>query len=131
MGPFYEKLIILVGMFVTTMVAAMLPLSLVSGSSRPTERRKKILSLCSCFSGGVFLGALFLDLFPDVREAWDQVLDRAETVYNFKTDYPVQGFVTCFGFFIVLVIEQILLEYKERNAQPVNREPIRRVNGYG
>ena len=32
-----------------------------------------MISLLSCFSGGVFMGACFLDLIPDVDEIFQQV----------------------------------------------------------
>ncbi len=120
MGPLMEKIIILVGMFIATICASVIPLSLFGSGqhnqrSASSARRKLILSLCSCFSGGVFFGALFLDLFPDVHEAWDHILDEIERKYKTRIDYPVQGFVTCFGFFVVLIVEQIILEYKERS----------------
>jgi zinc transporter ZupT len=109
-----------VGMFVATIVASLLPLTLVSSSG---HSRKLILSLCSCFSGGVFLSALFLDLMPDTKEAWDSVLDEYQKTYKIVIDYPVQQFVLCFGFFLVFIIEQMILEYKE--GLHTQRGPIR------
>jgi len=123
MGPIIEKIIILVGMFVATIVASLLPLTLVSSSG---HSRKLILSLCSCFSGGVFLSALFLDLMPDTKEAWDSVLDEYKKTYNIVIDYPVQQFVLCFGFFLVFIIEQMILEYKE--GLHTQRGPIREAS---
>lgn len=115
MGPILEKVVILIGMFFATLFASVIPLALTRGSQQSSLRRL-ILSLSSCFSGGVFLAALFLDLFPDVHEAWDHVLDEIERRYNTTIDYPVQGFVTCCGFFTVLIVEQIIMEYKERSS---------------
>ena len=83
-------------MFVATLVASLIPLTLVSSSGHGLASRKLVLSLCSCFSGGVFLSALFLDLMPDTKEAWDSVLDEYEKTYNIVIDYPVQNFVLCF-----------------------------------
>lgn len=111
MGPVTEKLIILIGMFIATAVFAMLPFKLV-GSSNLSSKWRTFVSLCSCFSGGVFVAACILDLFPDVHEAMDHVLDEIERQYNTKVDYPVAGFVICFGFFLVLIVEQIVLAYK-------------------
>ena len=112
-----------VGMFVATLVASLIPLTLVSSSGHGLASRKLILSLCSCFSGGVFLSALFLDLMPDTKEAWDSVLDEYKKTYNIVIDYPVQQFVLCFGFFLVFIIEQMILEYKE--GLHTQRGPIR------
>ena len=116
MGPEVEKSIILVGMFCATVVFAMIPFKLV-GSTNLSSRWRVTVSLSSCFSGGVFVAACILDLFPDVHEAMDHVLDEIEKQYNTKIDYPVAGFVICFGFFLVLIIEQIVLEYKERMSR--------------
>ena len=112
-----------VGMFVATLVASLIPLTLVSSSGHGLASRKLVLSLCSCFSGGVFLSALFLDLMPDTKEAWDSVLDEYRKTYNIVIDYPVQNFVLCFGFFLVFIIEQMVLEYKE--GLHTQRGPIR------
>ena len=106
-------------MFVATVFFSMIPLTLVGS---PGHRRKFLISLASCFSGGVFLAALFLDLWPDTHEAWEKVLDEYQKEYNMKIDYPVQEFVLCFGFFLVFIIEQIILECKEGSSL---RGPIR------
>ena len=111
MEPIEEKIIILMGMLVATFFFAMIPFKLVRLGHE--SLRKKILSYASCFSGGVFLAACILDLFPDIHEAMDNVLDEIEKEYHTKIDYPVAGFVICLGFFLVLTIEQIILTYKE------------------
>ena len=58
--------------------------------------------------------------FPDVHEAFDHVLDEIEAVYHTKVDYPVAEFIICFGFFVVLILEQIVLDCKE-GWQKVNK----------
>lgn len=113
LGNVYEKLIILVGMFVATLTFAMLPFKLV-GSTRLSAKSKKAVSFASCFSGGVFIAACLLDLFPDVHEAIDHVLDEIEDVYQTKIDYPVAEFVIVLGFFVVLILEQVVLDFKEK-----------------
>ena len=52
-------------------------------------------------------------LLSDVHEAFDHVLDEIEAVYHTKVDYPVAEFIICFGFFVVLILEQIVLDCKE------------------
>ena len=111
MEPIEEKVIILMGMLVATFFFAMIPFKLVRLGHE--SLRKKILSYASCFSGGVFLAACILDLFPDIHEAMDNVLDEIEKEYHTKIDYPVAGFVICMGFFLVLAIEQIILTFRE------------------
>ena len=65
MDPTIEKVFILIGMFIATLLFSMIPFKLVGVDTK----WKKIVSLCSCFSGGVFLAACLLDLFPDIDEA--------------------------------------------------------------
>ncbi len=113
LGAVTEKIIILVGMFIATYVFSLIPIKLV-GSTRMSSKMKTVVSLGSCFSGGVFLAACLLDLFPDVHEAMDHVLDEIEKIYKTEVDYPVAEFVIVMGFFIVLIIEQVALDYRER-----------------
>jgi hypothetical protein len=58
--------------------------------------------------------------FTDVHEAFDHVLDEIEAAYHTKVDYPVAEFIICFGFFVVLILEQIVLDCKE-GWQKVNK----------
>ena len=106
-----EKFLILIGMLVCTLVFGFIPRFLTSPSRRADPRWRRTISALSCFSGGVFVGACLLDLFPDVRESIDNVLDEIEDVYHTKVDYPVAEFVIVLGFFLVLLIEQIVLEF--------------------
>ena len=83
-----QKYIILLAMFITTVCFGILPLRILylnqtssNSQANPTiednavnKRRKKIdsrtkrwkniISFANCFSGGVFVGACLLDLFP-------------------------------------------------------------------
>ena len=110
--PFHEKIILLCTMLMSTLIFALLPFKLLE-KTRQNSKWKNVVSLASCFSGGVFIGACILDLFPDVHEAMNRVLDEIEKVSGQKIDYPAAGFVICVGFFIVLIIEQIILSCKE------------------
>ena len=44
------------------------------GKYKKNLRWETLISLLSCFSGGVFIGACFLDLIPDVDSIFQQVL---------------------------------------------------------
>ena len=45
----------------------------------------------------------------------DNVLDEIQKAYNIKKiDYPVAEFIIVLGFFLVLIIEQVVLDFKER-----------------
>ena len=112
MDPTIEKVFILIGMFIATLLFSMIPFKLV-GVDNLSTKWKKSVSLCSCFSGGVFLAACLLDLFPEIHKAINRVQDEIEKKYNTKIDYPVAEFVICCGFFVVLILEQGILAYKE------------------
>ncbi len=105
-----EKAVILVGTFVATACFGIMPVRLV-GPSYQSPTWKKAISLMSCFSGGVFVAACLLDLFPDVRDSVDNVLDEIEAAYHTKVDYPMAEFIIVIGFFLVLLIEQAVLEF--------------------
>ncbi len=106
-----EKAFIVVGMFAITLVFGFLPRALLAPERRSDPRWRRAVSALSCFSGGVFVGACLLDLFPDVRESVDRVLDEIEAAYHTRVDYPVAEFVIVLGFFLVLLAEQIVLEF--------------------
>ena len=68
-----EKMITLFAMAAVTFLCGMLPLKLFTQlrhNSDPVSRSwwKSFISLCSCFSGGVFIAACLLDLLPDVED---------------------------------------------------------------
>ena len=94
-----------------------------------------MISLLSCFSGGVFIGACFLDLIPDVDEIFQQVfrfknifetqkfiffsvlmnskvLEDVKTEYGITTDFPVVPFIVVVGFMLILIIEQTVLHFQ-------------------
>ena len=75
--PFHEKIILLCTMLMATLIFALLPFKLLE-KTRQNSKWKNVVSFASCFSGGVFIGACILDLFPDVHEAMDRVLDEIE-----------------------------------------------------
>lgn len=81
--PLNEKVILLCGMLIATLFFALLPFKLLSWT-RQNTKWKIVVSLASCFSGGVFIAACILDLFPDVHEAMNRVLDEIEKVSGQK-----------------------------------------------
>ncbi|XP_067873762.1 zinc transporter ZIP1 isoform X2 [Heterodontus francisci] len=65
-----------------------------------------LLSICSCFAGGVFLAACLLDVLPDYLSHINEELKNLQV----NTDFPLAEFVMAVGFFLVLIIERIVLE---------------------
>jgi len=115
-----EKVVILAGMFTATLIFGLIPIKLVTWSSQTQPRTgwrrhlKKGISLANCISGGVFLGACLLDLFPDINESMNRVLDEIEKQYHTRIDYPVGMFAIAFGFLLVLMVEQSVLWFQEK-----------------
>jgi len=116
--PMYLKIILTSGLFVITTIISLLPLKCIAlarrGSMRRKRRFQKAISLSSCFAGGVFLGACFLDLLPDVQET----LSGALKDLGVETEFPVPEFIMIYGLFIVLVTEQLVMTYQERGLGP-------------
>ena len=120
-----EKAILLIGMAIATIVFALIPFKLVAGPVEDLNAKwRKILSFSSCFSGGVFIAACILDLFPETKEAMELALDQLNKTYGISTDFPVAEFVICFGFFLILIVEQIILEYRKQPLQHQVVQPI-------
>uniref|UniRef100_A0A1I7ZBK8 Zinc transporter ZIP3 n=1 Tax=Steinernema glaseri TaxID=37863 RepID=A0A1I7ZBK8_9BILA len=96
-----------IAMFVTTSVAGLLPYKVlrVISKKEKDDKPKNILTLLSCFAGGVFLGTCFLDIIPHVKSNYQRLLVTA----GWNVTYPFPEFCTCFGFFLVYAIEEITL----------------------
>uniref|UniRef100_A0A8D8YK35 Zinc transporter ZIP1 n=1 Tax=Cacopsylla melanoneura TaxID=428564 RepID=A0A8D8YK35_9HEMI len=63
------------------------------------------------------MATALLDLLPEVIESFSQIVPHAK--------FPIPEFVIAFGFFIILVVEQIALFYKEEVIDTMN--PIQRL----
>ncbi|NWS50442.1 S39A1 protein, partial [Probosciger aterrimus] len=67
--------------------------------------RSPVLSLVSCFAGGVFLGTCLLDLLPDSLRSISAALEGLRLTLQF----PLPEFILAMGFLLLLVLEQIAL----------------------
>lgn len=68
------------------------------------------------------MGTCIMDLFPDVQQQLDVLLDQ-----NYLTNsFPVAEFIVVFGFLLVLTMEQVVLDYKETSllASPPEAEAL-------
>jgi zinc transporter 1/2/3 len=106
------KATIIVGMFFTTLFFGLVPTKLISYFRR-SPNLQRYISFASCASGGVFLAACIMDLFPDVRLAIDHVLDEIEKKYHKTVDYPVSEFIMLVGFFLIIIVEGIVAEWQD------------------
>ncbi|XP_075418573.1 zinc transporter ZIP1 isoform X6 [Tenrec ecaudatus] len=121
------KLGALVLLLVLTLICSLVPICVLrrSGANHQlSTSRQKALSLVSCFAGGVFLATCLLDLLPDYLAAIDEALGALHVTLQF----PLQEFILAMGFFLVLVMEQITLAYKEQSG-PLPREETRALLG--
>lgn len=126
-----EKIATILVMSLLTFLGGVLPfkfLSRLQQNQSPGSRRRWqiFISLCSCFSGGVFIAACFLDLIPETEELFVEILSEIEAKYDITVTFPLTHFVVCFGFFLILFIEQAVLFIKETIAATDEREPLLR-----
>ena len=111
------KILVLFSLLLTCLLGCLVPLKFVrfathQETAQRRKQAKRAMSFLSCFGGGVFLATCLLDLFPNVRDKLSTVFDRIE-IY---TSFPVAEFVVAIGFFIIVIAEQIALDFKERSG---------------
>lgn len=115
-----SQILLIVTAFVVYLVmaiCAMIPICIVAKKSskdrnfsRGTER---IISFCNCMAGGVFIAMCFLGLLPYAQDKTRKVLQDL----SIKTDFPVAEFVIIVGFFLIMSIEQSMLQWQQSKAQ--------------
>lgn len=76
------------------------------------DLRRGLLSLISCFAGGVFLATCLLGLLPDYLQGINEAFSNAGITLQF----PLPEFIMAMGFFLVLVLEQIVLAFKDQSS---------------
>ncbi|XP_017295424.1 zinc transporter ZIP1 [Kryptolebias marmoratus] len=109
------KLGALVVLLIATLLFGFAPLCIVRGAGRCSVQpdvRRRWLSLISCFAGGVFLATCLLDLLPDYLQG----ISGAFSSSGIKLNFPLPEFIVAMGFFLVLVLEQIVLDFKDRSS---------------
>ena len=65
------------------------------------------------------MSALFLDLWPETEEAWEKAMDGKDSV-----DYPILTLILCCGFFMVFILEQVILAIQARNHRSEEYSPL-------
>ncbi|XP_031175726.2 zinc transporter ZIP1-like [Sander lucioperca] len=94
------------------------PLCMFRGVGRCSldpDLRRRLLSLISCFAGGVFLATCLLDLLPDYLQSINEAFSNAGVTLQF----PLSEFILAMGFFLVLVLEQAVLAFKDQSSPHV------------
>ncbi|KAI1290160.1 Zinc transporter ZIP3 [Halotydeus destructor] len=122
-----------ISMYIGTMVSYLLPLRLIKsqsyGSLEPLNpslngydnsiesKGEKIVRCCNCVGAGIFVAICFLGLMPIVREEFELFFAEAQIS---GISFPVPEFTVLFGFFFILVIEEIVHSCrKENHHQPI------------
>ncbi|XP_003457618.1 zinc transporter ZIP3 [Oreochromis niloticus] len=109
------KLGALVVLLSVTVLFGFAPLCIVRGAGRfsmQPDIRRLLLSLISCFAGGVFFATCLLDLLPDYLQSINEAFSSA----GIKLQFPLPEFIVAMGFFLVLVLEQIILAFKDQTS---------------
>ena len=83
-----------------------------SGGGNFSEATERIISLCNCMAGGVFIAMCFLGLLPYSQAKTVVVLRQL----GIETDFPVAEFLAVIGFFVMMSIEQVVLIYQKEQA---------------
>uniref|UniRef100_UPI0037E839D4 zinc transporter ZIP1 n=1 Tax=Semicossyphus pulcher TaxID=241346 RepID=UPI0037E839D4 len=92
-----------------------------------TEIQRTVLSLISCFAGGVFLAACLLDIIPTyLSDISDELAAR-----SVETNFPLPEFIMASGFFAVLILERIVLNCQGMSGAQEERAPLIQDNRNG
>ncbi|KAL3064947.1 zinc transporter ZIP1-like isoform X2 [Trematomus bernacchii] len=96
-----------------TLLSGFSPLCIARGGgccSMDPRFRRRLLSLISCFAGGVFLATCLLEQLPDYLQSIEEAFSSAGVTLQF----PLPEFIMAMGFFLVLVLEQVILAFKDQ-----------------
>ncbi|XP_034077214.1 zinc transporter ZIP1 [Gymnodraco acuticeps] len=122
------KIVALVGLLLLTLLFGLIPARIKwFRDTHGTELHSTVLSLISCFAGGVFLAACLLDIIPDYLSDISAELD----VRKVETSFPLAEFIMAAGFFMVLILERIVLNCREAALSQEERSPLMADNRNG
>ena len=119
--------LLLVVFFAIPIIFGLLPwkfTSLLRSSSSQSGTTASILSFMNCFSGGVFLGTVFLHLLPEVVEGFEEMWEMRKK----EVEFPVAYFIVMCGLFLVLFLESTILTIKRRRQRSKLNADIREIN---
>ncbi|XP_030622007.1 zinc transporter ZIP1 [Chanos chanos] len=104
----------LVGLLLLTLLCGFIPARLKwFRETSGTEMHRIMLSLISCFAGGVFLAACLLDIIPDYLSDMSEELRTQGLDVNF----PLPEFIMACGFFAVLILEKTVLSFSAQRSE--------------
>ncbi|XP_069914676.1 zinc transporter ZIP3 isoform X2 [Oryctolagus cuniculus] len=112
------KLLCMAGVFACMLLGALLPVRFLEADAGKAPRPRKVLALCNSFGGGVFLATCFNALLPAVRAKLQRVLSLAHV----STDYPLAETTMLLGFFLTLLLEQLVLTFRKEKPPFIDLE---------
>uniref|UniRef100_A0A1A8PV74 Solute carrier family 39 (Zinc transporter), member 1 n=1 Tax=Nothobranchius pienaari TaxID=704102 RepID=A0A1A8PV74_9TELE len=119
------KVGVLFGLLLLTLFFGFIPAKLQWFRDIGTESHRTVLSLISCFAGGVFLAACLLDIIPDYLS------DISSELSSLESSFPLPEFIMAAGFFTVLILEKIVLNCREMRVLHGERAPLLTGNRNG
>ncbi|KAF7669512.1 hypothetical protein LDENG_00179710 [Lucifuga dentata] len=118
----------LIGLLILTLLFGFIPAQIKwFRNTNGTETHCTVLSLISCFAGGVFLAACLLDIIPDYLSDISAELEAQQV----EAEFPLPEFIMAAGFFTVLIMERIVLNCRQVRGAQEEREPLIWANGHG
>uniref|UniRef100_A0A1I7Y4R8 Zinc transporter ZIP3 n=1 Tax=Steinernema glaseri TaxID=37863 RepID=A0A1I7Y4R8_9BILA len=104
------KIVLLIVMALVAISFGVLPVKvyqlLANGSTRRLANSRLsalLISLLSCFAGGVILGVCILDLLPSAKADFDELKEAL----SWKPHYPFVELLIGAGFFVVYLVEDV------------------------
>jgi len=116
MERWHAKVISGVAMFVTILVCFLLPIKLTGFFRRRGDKGQYFLDLLGCFAGGVFLAAYLIFMAPSVRQLLLDNLMQPNGI-----EYPIPDMLIGVGFFILLVINRIVITMSKVSKRRTKR----------
>ncbi|RVE74262.1 hypothetical protein OJAV_G00020430 [Oryzias javanicus] len=120
----------LIGLLLLTLLFGFIPAKVKwFRETNGSEYHRTVLSLISCFAGGVFLAACLLDIIPDYLSDINAALDTQKL----ETSFPLPEFIIAAGFFTVLILEKTVMHFREGRGAGEERAPLlpENRNGHG
>ncbi|TMS35405.1 hypothetical protein L596_002816 [Steinernema carpocapsae] len=110
MDPTTLKIVLLIVMAITAITFGLLPIKVYQMLSGGSARRfassrvsSLMITLISCFAGGVILGVCILDLFPSAKSDFEEI----KVAFDWHPHYPYVELLVGVGFFVVYLTEEI------------------------
>jgi len=105
--------------FLFTLLFVLLPIRLVplDPTKLTVRRTQRVVDFCNCFAGGVFLGTCFLQLIPHVQRKFEESFNKAQLPLDYCP--ALTQFVSMIGFFLVLLMEQVIKVSSFSLHQPI------------